>query len=86
MMTVLAEICDFAVNNWLAVTLSAALVGGWIWVCHELCVAAEPEFDLDEPATERRVWARNSRSRSVLSSQRDTRRTDSHASFRIRRS
>jgi hypothetical protein len=43
MTTLLAGLCAFLAENWLALVAGAGLVGGWLWICRELCDAAEPE-------------------------------------------
>jgi hypothetical protein len=89
MMTLLTGLYTFFADNWLGVAIAAGLVGGWLWICRELCGAAAPERDANEPISEaprrqRRELER--RPRRLLSSRRQTRRTHPQASFRIRRS
>lgn len=84
MTTIVAALSAFLAEHWLAIVMASGLVGGWLWICRELCLAAEPERDSDErwPAPPRRQrWGPDRRSRLALSSRRQTRHTRPRASF-----
>ena len=84
-----AALSAFLAEHWLTIVVGAGLVGGWLWICRELCSGAEPEPDADELESEtsrRQRSARSGRLRPVLSSRRQTRHTHPQASLRIRRS
>jgi hypothetical protein len=83
MMTLLAGLYAFLLEHWLVVAGAAVLVGGWLFVCRELCLGAELE---SEEAPKGRACARRVRRRVVLSSRRQRQHAPPQASFRIRRS
>lgn len=89
MTTIVAGLSVFLAEHWPVIVGAAGLVGGWLWICRQLCIAAEPERDSDERCSEpprRRRWVPGRRGRLALSSRRQTRHTRPHASFYTRRS
>jgi len=70
MTTLLAGSYAFLAEHWLIVVAGGGLVGGWLLICRELCAAAEPERDANEPGFEpprRQRRASGGRSRPILS-------------------
>jgi hypothetical protein len=89
MTTIIAALSAFFAEHWLVIVGAVGVVGGWLWICRELCIGAQPERDADKRGPEPprwQWWAPDRRSRRALSSRRQTRHTRPHASFYTRRS
>jgi hypothetical protein len=81
MMTSLSGIYAFVAEYWVAEIIAATVVGGWLFICHELCATAEPEREMDDAG-----GGKSARPRHVLSSQRQIHAVHPHASLSNRRS